>query len=406
VSRALRRLLDRQERHFRPGGRYQRLGALFELVDTFFYTPATVTARAPHLRDGVDLKRVMILVWLAVLPCVLFGMINLGLQANAAMAKAGIEAVPGWRGTLLALLGAGGYQADSPWDNLWHGAVYFVPIYLVTMAAGGFWELLFATVRNHEVNEGFFVTSILFALTLPPAIPLWQVALGISFGVVIGKEVFGGTGKNFLNPALAGRAFLFFAYPGEISGEAVWTAVDGFTGATPLMLAAEGGVEAIRDAGITWWGAFFGTVQGSIGATSTVLILLGAAFLIHTGVASWRIMAGVVIGAVVTALTFNLIGSATNPAFGLPWHWHLVLGGLAFGLVFMATDPVSASMTEIGKWVYGGLIGVLTVLIRVLNPAYPEGIMLAILLGNLTAPFIDWSVVQANVRRRARRDAF
>jgi Na+-transporting NADH:ubiquinone oxidoreductase subunit B len=223
--------------------------------------------------------------------------------------------------------------------------------------------------------------------------------------VVIGKEVFGGTGKNFLNPALAGRAFLFFAYPGEISGEAVWTAVDGFTGATPLMLAAEGGVAAIRDAGITWWSAFFGTIQGSIGATSTFLILLGAAFLIHTGVASWRIMTGVVIGVVATAVTFNLIGSATNPAFGLPWHWHLVLGGLAFGLVFMATDPVSASMTETGKWVYGGLIGVMTVLIRVLNPAYPEGIMLAILFGNLAAPLIDWFVVRANVRRRARRDA-
>jgi Na+-transporting NADH:ubiquinone oxidoreductase subunit B len=405
MSRTLRRLLDRQERHFRPGGRYQRFGALFELVDTFFYTPATVTARAPHLRDGVDLKRVMILVWLAVLPCALFGMVNVGLQANTAMAAMGVEAAPGWRGTLLALLGAGEYQADSLWDNLWHGAAYFVPIYLVTMAAGGFWEVLFATVRNHEVNEGFFVTSILFALTLPPAIPLWQVALGISFGVVIGKEVFGGTGKNFLNPALTGRAFLFFAYPGEISGEAVWTAVDGFTGATPLMLATEGGVAAIRDAGITWWSAFFGTIQGSIGATSTLLILLGAAVLIHTGVASWRIMAGVLVGVIATALAFNLVGSATNAAFGLPWHWHLVLGGLAFGLVFMATDPVSASMTETGKWVYGGLIGVMTVLIRVLNPAYPEGIMLAILFGNLSAPLIDWFVVQANVRRRARRDA-
>jgi Na+-transporting NADH:ubiquinone oxidoreductase subunit B len=405
VSRRLRRLLDRQERHFLPGGRYERFGALFELIDTFFYTPSTVTAGAPHIRDGMDLKRVMIFVWLAVLPCALFGMINVGLQANGAMASMGIAEVPGWRGVALSLLGAGGHDAGSLWDNFWHGAVYFLPIYLVTMAAGGFWEVLFATVRNHEVNEGFFVTSILFALTLPPDIPLSQVALGISFGVVIGKEVFGGTGKNFLNPALTGRAFLFFAYPAEISGEGVWTAVDGFTGATPLMLAAEGGTEAIQAAGITWWGAFLGTVQGSIGATSTLFILLGAAFMIYAGVASWRIMAGVLVGVIATALLFNLLGSVTNPAFGVPWHWHLVLGGLAFGLVFMATDPVSASMTETGKWVYGALIGAMTVLIRVLNPAYPEGIMLAILFANLCAPLIDWFVVQANVRRRARRNA-
>jgi Na+-transporting NADH:ubiquinone oxidoreductase subunit B len=357
------------------------------------------------VRDGIDLKRVMIFVWLAVLPCALFGMFNLGLQANSAMAAMGVEQVEGWRSALLWLLGAGGHDPGSAWDNFWHGAVYFLPIYLVTLAAGGFWEVLFATVRNHEVNEGFFVTSILFALTLPPDIPLWQVALGISFGVVIGKEIFGGTGKNFLNPALTGRAFLFFAYPSEISGDAVWTAVDGFSGATPLMLAAEGGVEAIQASGITWWGAFFGTIQGSIGSTSALFILLGAAFMLYTGVASWRIMAGVIAGVVVTALLFNLIGSDTNPAFALPWHWHLVLGGVAFGLVFMATDPVSASMTEAGKWLYGALIGAMTVLIRVLNPAYPEGVMLAILFGNLFAPLIDWFVVQANVRRRARRDA-
>ncbi|MFW5723578.1 MAG: NADH:ubiquinone reductase (Na(+)-transporting) subunit B [Halochromatium sp.] len=405
MIKALRKFLDRQERHFLPGGRYERFGALFELVDTFLYTPATVTAGTPHLRDGIDLKRVMIFVWIAVLPAALFGMVNIGLQANSAMAAIGMEQVEGWRGGLLWLLGAGGNDANSLWDNFWHGAVYFLPIYIVTMAAGGFWEILFATVRNHEVNEGFFVTSILFALTLPPDIPLWQVALGISFGIVIGKEVFGGTGKNFLNPALTGRAFLFFAYPSEISGDAVWTAVDGFSGATPLMLAAEGGLNAIQTAGITWWDAFFGTVQGSIGSTSTLLIIVGAIFLLYTGVASWRIMAGVLIGVIGTALLFNGIGSETNPAFAVPWHWHLVLGGLAFGLVFMATDPVSASMTETGKWFYGALIGFMTVMIRVLNPAYPEGVMLAILFANLFAPLIDWFVIQANIRRRARRHA-
>ncbi len=404
MSQRLRQYLDRQQRHFQPGGRYERFGTVFELVDTFLYTPSTVTARAPHVRDGIDLKRVMIFVWIAVMPAALFGMFNVGLQANQAMASMGVDQVPGWRGGMLWLLGASGYDPASLWDNFWHGAAYFVPIYAVTMAAGGFWEVLFASVRNHEVNEGFLVTSILFALTLPPDIPLWQVALGMSFGVVIGKEVFGGTGKNFLNPALTGRAFLFFAYPAEISGDSVWTAVDGFSGATPLMLAAEGGVEAIQAAGVTWWSAFFGTIQGSIGATSTLFIILGAAFMLFTGVASWRIMAGVLVGVIGTALMFNGMGSDTNPAFSVPWHWHVVLGGVAFGLVFMATDPVSASMTEVGKWIYGVLIGFMTVLIRVLNPAYPEGVMLAILFGNLSAPLIDWFVVQANVRRRRRRD--
>jgi Na+-transporting NADH:ubiquinone oxidoreductase subunit B len=405
MSKTLRSFFDRQARHFQHGARLERFGALFELVDTFLFTPSTVTDGTPHVRDAIDLKRVMIFVWIAVLPTALFGMVNVGLQANEAMQAMGIDQVEGWRGGLLWLLGASGNDSGSLWQNFWHGAVYFLPIYIVTLAAGGFWEVLFALVRNHEVNEGFFVTSILFALTLPPDMPLWQVALGISFGVVIGKEVFGGTGKNFLNPALTGRAFLFFAYPSEISGDAVWTAVDGFSGATPLMLAAEGGVAAIQAAGVTWWDAFFGTVQGSIGATSTLMILFGAVFLLYTGVASWRIMAGMLAGVIATALMFNGLGSETNPAFAVPWHWHIVLGGVAFGLVFMATDPVSASMTETGKWVYGFLIGFMTVLIRVLNPAYPEGVMLAILFGNLFAPLIDWFVVQANIRRRVKRHA-
>jgi Na+-transporting NADH:ubiquinone oxidoreductase subunit B len=405
MSKALRRFLDRHERHFLRGGRFARFGAIYEMVDTFLYTPSTVTQQAPHVRDGIDLKRVMIFVWLAVLPCALFGMYNVGLQANTAMQAMGIDSVVGWRGFLLELFGASHYDPASLWDNFWHGMVYFLPIYIVTMAAGGFWEVLFALVRNHEVNEGFFVSSILFALTLPPTIPLWQVALGISFGIVLGKEVFGGTGKNFLNPALTGRAFLFFAYPAGISGDAVWTAVDGFSGATPLMLAATGGLEAIQAAGITWWHAFFGTIQGAIGSTSTLFIIIGALFLLYTRVASWRIMAGVFFGLVLTTLSFNHVDSTTNPMLALPWYWHIVLGGYAFGLVYMATDPVSASMTETGKWIYGLLIGFMTALIRVLNPAYPEGIMLAILFGNLCAPFIDWFVVQANIRRRIHRRA-
>jgi Na+-transporting NADH:ubiquinone oxidoreductase subunit B len=241
-------------------------------------------------------------------------------------------------------------------------------------------------------------------LILPATIPLWQVALGISFGVVIAKEVFGGTGKNFLNPALAGRAFLFFAYPAQMSGDSVWTAVDGFSGATALSLGASGGVSAITGADISWMNAFLGDIQGSIGATSTLACLLGAVFLVYTRVASWRIIAGVFLGMLATSLLFNAIGSDTNPMYAMPWYWHLVLGGFAFGMVFMATDPVTACMTDAGRWIFGALIGFMTVLIRVANPAFPEGIMLAILFANLFAPLIDYAVVRVNVRRRAKRN--
>lgn len=402
MIKRLRKFLDRHERLFVRGGRYENLGALYEAVDTFLHSPSSVTRAAPHVRDGIDLKRVMAYVLLAAIPCALMGMYNVGLQANTAMAAMGITEVPGWRGVVLDAFGVG-YDPNGVWANFWHGFMYFFPIYLVTFVVGIFWEVLFASVRNHEVNEGFFATSILFALTLPPTIPLWQVALGISFGVVIGKEVFGGTGKNFLNPALTGRAFLFFAYPAEISGEAVWTAVDGYSGATPLMQAAEGGLQALAQAGVEWRQAFIGTIPGSLGETSTLACLIGAAFLLYTRIASWRIMAGVLAGMIATTLLFNQIVSESNPMFQLPWQWHLVLGGYAFGLVYMATDPVSASMTRVGKWIYGILIGLMCVLIRVVNPAFPEGMMLAILFGNLFAPVIDWFVVQANVRRRLRR---
>jgi len=283
-----------------------------------------------------------------------------------------------------------------------YGAAFFVPIYIVTFIAGGFWEVVFASVRGHEINEGFFVTSILFALICPPDIPLWQVALGISFGVVIGKEVFGGTGKNFLNPALTGRAFLFFAYPAELSGDAVWTAVDGYTGATSLSIAANYGIEAVQQ-NLTWFDAFIGNKQGSIGETSTLAIIIGGAVLLVTRIASWRIMLGVFVGMASLSTLFNFIGSDTNPMFSVPWHWHMVIGSFAFGLVFMATEPVSASMTSSGKFWYGLLIGLMVVLIRVVNPAYPEGMMLAILFANLFSPLIDHFVVEANIKRRMAR---
>jgi Na+-transporting NADH:ubiquinone oxidoreductase subunit B len=388
--------------YFAKGGPYHRFYAVYEAVDTFLYTPSDVTRGAPHLRDGIDLKRVMIFVLVAALPAILVGLWNTGFQANTAMATLGVQGTQGWRGVVLGWLGVGNDPA-SIWDNFLLGCAYFIPIYAVTFAVGIFWEILFAAVRNHEVNEGFFVTSLLYALILPATIPLWQVALGITFGVVIAKEVFGGTGKNFLNPALAGRAFLFFAYPAQMSGDTVWTAVDGFSGATALSLGASGGVSAITGADITWMDAFLGVIQGSIGATSTLACLLGAVFLIYTQIASWRIIAGVVLGMVATSLLFNVIGSDTNPMFDMPWYWHLVLGGFAFGMVFMATDPVTACMTDAGRWIFGVLIGFMTILIRVANPAFPEGIMLAILFANLCAPLIDYAVVRVNVRRRMKR---
>ncbi|MDX1528193.1 MAG: NADH:ubiquinone reductase (Na(+)-transporting) subunit B [Gammaproteobacteria bacterium] len=398
----LRRWLDRMHPLFAKGGPYEKYYAIYEMVDTFLYTPPDVTRTAPHVRDGIDLKRVMTYVVIATTPCILMALWNTGYQSHMAMQEIGVSEAPGWRGVVLGLLSVD-YDPSSLWDNMWHGFLYFLPIYVVTLAAGGFWEVLFAGVRNHEVNEGFLVTSMLYTLTLPASTPLWQVALGISFGVVIGKEVFGGTGKNFLNPALTGRAFLYFAYPAQMSGDAIWTPVDGFTGATALGASAIGGMEAIAEIGITWFDAFFGVIQGSIGETSTLGCLIGAAFLIYTRVASYRIIFGVFAGMVVMTLILNAVGSDTNPMFAMPWYWHLVLGGFAFGMVYMATDPVSAAMTDAGRWIFGVLIGVMTVLIRVVNPAFPEGIMLAILFANLFAPLIDWGVMQVNIRRRMRR---
>ncbi|MBA6412113.1 NADH:ubiquinone reductase (Na(+)-transporting) subunit B [Parahaliea sp. F7430] len=395
----LRKILDNMEHHFQEGGRYQSWYPLYEALDTMLYSPGSVTRSSAHVRDGIDLKRIMISVWLCAFPAMFYGMYNLGFQANDVLAATGGE-VGGWRGSLIATFG--GYDASSLWDCFWFGALYFVPIYFVTFVVGGFWEVLFAMKRGHEVNEGFFVTSILFALICPPDLPLWQVALGISFGVVIGKEVFGGTGKNFLNPALTGRAFLYFAYPAQISGDAVWVAVDGYTSATPLSVVAAEGMTAVQSQW-TWMEAFLGAMPGSIGETSTLAILIGGAALLLMRIASWRIVAGVFLGMVALSTLFNMVGSDTNLAFAMPWYWHLVTGGFAFGMMFMATDPVSAAMTNTGKWAYGILIGLMAVLIRVMNPAFPEGMMLAILFANIFAPLMDHFVVQANIKRRLAR---
>ncbi len=401
--RPIRFLLDRTEPLFRQGKPLGRLYPVYEVIDTFFYTPGEVAEGSCHVRDSIDFKRAMSVVLVALVPCVVMAMYNTGYQAHRAMTEMGMTQVPGWRGAVLG--------AVAPWaasgsilGNLVHGALYFLPIYAVTMAVGLGWEILFAVLRKHEVNEGFFVTGLIFPLTLPATIPLWQVAVGISFGVVIAKEIFGGTGRNFLNPALAARAFLFFAYPAQISGDSAWVAVDGFSGATPLALAASGGLEAVA-ASTTWFSAMIGTIPGSMGETSAIACLIGAAVMLTAGIGSWRIMASMLGGAMGVATLMYVVGSPTNPAFSIPPHWHLALGGLAFGLVFMATDPVTAAMTGTGQVLYGLLIGAIVILVRVINPAFPEGTMLAILLGNVCAPLLDYYVVRANIRRRVLRHA-
>ncbi len=409
----LKNLFEKMEPAFLPGGKYAKLYPLFEAMYTLMYTPGSVTRNTTHVRDALDSKRMMIIVWLALLPAVFYGMYNVGHQSiNAILSmNTTVEALAAkdWHYALVQMLGLDVSATAGIGSKMALGAVFFLPIYLTVFALGSLIEIIFAVVRGHEVNEGLFVTTILFALIVPPTLPLWQAALGITFGLVVAKEVFGGVGKNFMNPALAGRAFLFFAYPGQISGDLVWTAADGFSGATALSQWAVGGQAALKHVAtgepITWMDAFLGNIPGSMGEVSTIALAIGAAIIVFARIASWRIIAGVMVGMAGMATLFNLIGSDTNPLFSMPWHWHLVLGGFAIGMFFMATDPVSAAFTNKGKWWYGILIGVMAVLIRVVNPAYPEGMMLAILFANLFAPIFDYLVVQGNIKRRKARTA-
>ena len=403
--RFLRALLDKQARLFEKGGKLEKLYPLYEANDTFLFTPGHVTAGASHVRDGLDVKRLMMTVVVALTGCVYMAIYNTGYQANLAI-RAGAPMLDTWQSAAVVALGLS-FDPDQWLACVIHGALYYLPVLGVTFAVGGAWEALFAIVRKHEINEGFLVTGMLFPLILPPTIPLWQVALGISFGVVIGKEIFGGTGMNVLNPALTARAFVFFAYPANMSGDTAWitaaTTSDGVSGATWLARTALDGDQALI--GLDWGEAFMGFVPGSMGETSTLACLLGAAVLIITQVGSWRIMLSVALGTFVTAWFLNVIGSNTNPAFAVSPAWHFVLGGWAFGTVFMATDPVSAPASDPGRYMYGFLIGVLVVLIRVVNPAYPEGMMLSILFMNLFAPVLDYFVVRSNVKRRKARYA-
>ncbi|PTO81763.1 NADH:ubiquinone reductase (Na(+)-transporting) subunit B [Vibrio splendidus] len=409
---SLKKRLEDVAPRFEAGGKYEKLYPVYEAFATILYTPGNVNRGQTHVRDSIDLKRIMILVWLATFPAMFWGMYNVGHQSFLALTSSYqlneltsvIES--SWR--LSWAFGDAQSLIASGWaSQMLLGALYFLPVYATVFVVGGFWEVLFAVVRKHEVNEGFFVSSVLFALILPPTIPLWQAALGITFGIVVAKELFGGTGRNFLNPALAGRAFLYFAYPANMSGGLVWVAADGYSGATPLSQWYEGGstslINNMTGEAITWMDAFIGNIPGSMGEVSSLLIMLTGLILIAMKIASWRIVAGVIIGLVATSSLMNWIGSETNSMFSMPFYWHFVLGGVAFGTFFMATDPVSAAFTNQSKWAYGILIGVMTVGIRVLNPAYPEGIMLAILFANLFAPLFDFIVKEQNIKRRQKR---
>ena len=366
---------------FEKGGKLWFLHSTIDAFDTFLRVPGTVTRTGAHVRDAVDLKRIMIIVVLALVPAALFGMWNVGYQHSLAT---GVE--------------------SGLFANFWYGLLKVLPLYIVAYLVGLGIEFASAQIRNEEVNEGYLVSGMLIPLIVPVDVPLWMLAIAVAFAVLFGKEVFGGTGMNFLNPALLCRAFLFFSYPSKMSGSEVWISlrngeslVDGVTGATPLAYANEG-LAAVNNAGFSAWDLFAGTVPGSVGETSVIAILIGAALLIWTGVASWKIMISSVGGALLVGWLGNICGATDIPAW-----YQLIMGGFAFGTVFMATDPVTSAQTECGKWIYGFLVGALCVVVRLFNPGYAEGMMLAILLMNTFAPLIDHYVTSAAISRRMKR---
>ena len=384
-------LFDKSRPHFERGGALARLNPLFDAIETVFFSTGVTTQTDAHVRDSLDLKRFMSFVLVALVPPCVFGIYNAGYQSNLAS------------GASLGL-----------WAAFSKGLFIFLPLLMVSYGVGLFWEVLFASIRKHQISEGFLVTGLLFPLTLPPTMPLWQAAVGISFGVVIGKEVFGGTGRNILNPALTGRAFVFFAYPASMSGDSVWTVVDGakkaavdaFSGATPLSIAGLVGTDekietVLKAADYPFVKLLLGLYPGSVGATSALLCFAGAILLIVLGIASYRIIAGGILGVLATGYLLNFLAGDTSSAWlSLNPFYHLVMGGFAFGIAYMATDPVSAPGMDKARWVYGFLIGMLTVLIRVFNPAYPEGIMLAILFMNLFSALLDHIEIRLRIKKR------
>ena len=387
----LKKVLDKYRNNFEEGGKLEKLYPIYEATDTILFSTNEVTENGPHIRDSIDTKRVMILVVISLLPLYVFGAINIGFQNSIAI---GLE--------------------RSNWENFWFGFYKILPIIIATFTAGAFWELLFAVVRKHPVSEGFLVTCALIPLTMPAGIPLWQIVVATTFGIVIGKEIFGGVGMNIFNPALMARVFIFFTYPTKISGDKVWVlGPDGYSGATALSIpAAELNQDALAllnnfdQFDYSWWNMFWGWIPGSIGETNKFLIIIGALFLAYIKVVNWRVIFGAVVGLVATAILTNLVAPfSSNSMFTIPPHYHLVMGSFLFGAAFMATEPVTGCHTNQGRWVYGILFGSLTVIIRAINPAYPEGVMLSILFVNAFAALIDWFVIQANIKRRKARYA-
>ena len=387
----IKKVLDKYRDNFEEGGKLEKFYPIFEATDTILFSTNEVTRSGPHIRDSIDTKRIMILVVIALLPLYIFGAINIGFQNSIAI---DLE--------------------RSNWENFWFGFNKILPIIIVTFASGAFWELLFAVVRKHPVSEGFLVTCALIPLTMPAGIPLWQIAVATTFGIVIGKEIFGGVGMNIFNPALMARVFIFFTYPTKISGDKVWVlGPDGYSGATALSIpAAEINQDALsllsnfNQFDYSWWNMFWGWIPGSIGETNKFLIIIGALFLAYIKIVNWRVMIGAIIGLISTALLTNLVAPfSSNSMFTIPPHYHLVMGSFLFGTAFMATEPVTGCHTNQGRWLYGILFGSLTVIIRSINPAYPEGVMLSILFVNAFAALIDWFVIQANIKRRKARYA-
>ena len=374
--KAIRNYIDKIKPQFQKGGKFEKFESTFDAFETFLFVPDKVTFKGSHIRDAMDMKRMMIVVVVALIPALLFGMWNVGYQHFLSLG-----------------------ESTTLWESFWFGFLKVLPIIVVSYVVGLGIEFMFAQIRGHEVNEGYLVTGMLIPLIVPPDIPLWMLAIAVVFAVIIGKEVFGGTGMNILNPALTARAFLFFAYPQDMSGDKVWIAgkADAYSGATPLGNALTGHFDQLP----SFNDMFYGFIPGSVGETSTLAILIGAVILLITGIASWRVMFSVFAGGLLMGLIFNWAGA--NEYMNLPPYYHLVMGGFAFGAVFMATDPVTAAQTNKGKYIYGILIGMIAVLIRVVNPAYPEGMMLAILLMNVFAPLIDHYVIESNIKRRLKR---
>ena len=401
---ALRRLLDDLKSRAFGGGPLQRAPPWLLMLEQFFYSSAEHNRAAPHIRDAASVQGTLNNFVIATIPCWLIGLWSLGYQSNLAMVEMELTELPGWRGGILTGWGIG-YDPEHLLACFVHGFLYFVPVFLVALLVGSFWDVVFSVVRRRPLDEGLLFFAWLFALILPAGAPLYQLGLGMTFGMVVGKHVYGGSGRYLVNPAILGVTFLLFAYPDLVFGESSWIPVPGFDQTPALELAAAGGIEAILQSGLSWWDLFLGVRPGPIGVTSVLGCLLGAVYLILTGTASWRVMLGVLLGVVATVFLFNGLATAGNPVFEILWIWHLVLGGLAFGTVFFATDPVAGAMTDPGRWAFGVLVGLLVIVIRVTNPSYNEGILFAVLLASLFSPLIDFVVVELNIRRRRRRVA-